>query len=110
MKLSIALIVATVLAAGPAAAQGTFNNGQKPKTFGTPAPAGSTQGGYALPGGSQGGASRQPGSYAAPADPGGFKPYGGFKGSSVYTAPKPPSPGAKPCETSVYVNACDKAR
>ena len=47
-----------------------------------------------------------------PATPpaGGFKPYEPYKGASVYTAPKPATPGAKPCETSVYVNACDKQR
>ena len=40
----------------------------------------------------------------------GFKPYQPFQGSSVYGAPKPASTGAKPCETSVYINACDKRR
>ena len=54
---------------------------------------------------------RRSGSGAQPSAGGGFKPYEGFKGGSVHSSPRPAaSPGARPCTTSVYVNACDKRR
>lgn len=45
-----------------------------------------------------------------PSAGGGFKPFEGFKGGSVYQSPKPAGTGARPCETSVYLNACGKGR
>ena len=102
MKLIVVFTAAMALAAAPALAQGTFNNGRKPATgFGTPSssspqPAPSTAG-------------RTPGAPATMGEPS-FKPYQGYKGGSVYSSKPPPASGAKPCETSVYVNACGKAR
>lgn len=112
MKLQVGVIVALALAAGPAAAQGTFNNGQQPRTFGpstpsTPKPAGGFVPSYG--GQPAAGQPRRPGLAEAPAAPA-FKPYQPYSGSSVYGAPRSPSTGAKPCETSVYVNACGSRR
>jgi hypothetical protein len=93
MKLTIGLILTLAVAAGPAAAQGTFG-GQpkqtwspgspvaapaKPKSYGVPAPG--------VPASS--GASMKPKTYGAPEAPTspGFKPYEGYKtqpGTSVF--------------------------
>ncbi|WP_421935586.1 hypothetical protein [Phenylobacterium sp.] len=107
MKLIALFAVAAALTAGPALAQGTFNNGRKPATgFGAPS--------FSAP--SYGVEAHQPQSGGArtygtpPSAGGGFKPYEPYKSSSVYASPKPSTSGAKPCETSVYVNACDKRR
>lgn len=112
MKLILTLAVSLSLAAGAAAAQGTFNNGRKPATgFGTPstgagAPAASP---YRPSYGQAPAAGRTPGAPSTIGEPA-FKPYQGYRGSSVYSSKPPRASGAKPCETSVYVNACDKAR
>jgi len=106
LKLILAISVSAALAAGPALAQGTFNNGRKPVTgFGTPSSSAPQTGGYKPPGQAPA-AGGQPRTYGAPAAAGGFKPYEGYKGSSVYSSKPSPPAGAKPCETSVYVNAC----
>lgn len=112
LKLIVAFAVTAALAAGPALAQGTFNNGKKPATgFGTPSSgAGATPSPYRPPSyGQAPSAGRTPGAPSTMGEPA-FKPYQGYKGGSVYASPKPSTPGARPCETSVYVNACDKAR
>jgi hypothetical protein len=98
MKLHLTLLVAFALA-GPAVAgdYGTFSPGSAPKQLP----------GYHPPNLSPPSAPRPPASPSLPT-PGGFKPYEPFKGSSVYTQPKPATSGAKPCERSVYVNACGK--
>ena len=107
MKLSIALVAALALAAAPAAAQGTFNNGQKPRTFGTPTPAVKPATPYVPSYGAPSAVRpHSPGAAEAPAAPV-FKPYEPYKARSTYGSPKPPAYGAWPCETSVYVNACD---
>lgn len=109
MKLIALVTVVVALGAGPALSQGTFNNGRKPATgFGSPS--------SSAPKPSYGVAPHQAPSSSAkaygtpPSAGGGFKPYEPYKSSSVYSSPKPSSSGAKPCETSVYVNACDKRR
>ena len=109
MRLIVAFTVAAALATGPVLAQGTFNNGKKPATgfgapsSGPPAPSPYKPYGQAPPAG------RTPGAPSTMGEPA-FKPYQGYKGGSVYASKPPPAAGAKPCETSVYVNACDKAR
>jgi hypothetical protein len=110
LKLIIAFTVVAALAAGPALSQGTFNNGRKPATgFGAPS---STPQPYRPSYGQEPSAPGRPKTYGAPATMGepAFKPYQGYKGGSVYASKPPPASGAKPCDTSVYVNACDKAR
>jgi hypothetical protein len=108
LKLPIGLVVTLALVAGPAAAQGTFNNGKKPGTFGTPTPAPAPYKPYVPSYGAAPAAKpRSPGMAEAPDAPT-FKPYQPYKPASTYGAPKPPSYGAKPCETSVYVNSCDR--
>ena len=100
MKLQLTIFALAVAAAGSAAAggYGTFApNQSRPK----PLPA------YQAP---PLVAPVAPRPAAAPSQPasGGFKPYQPYKGSSVYSQPKPAASGAKPCELSVYVNACGK--
>jgi hypothetical protein len=110
LKLIVAFALAATLAAGPALAQGTFNNGRKPATgFGTPSSAAQP---YRPSYGQAPSTAGQPKTYGAPSTMGepAFKPYQGYKGGSVYSSKPPRAPGAKPCETSVYVNACDTAR
>ena len=105
------IVLAAALAAGPALAQGTFNPGGGRGSQGTFNPGGRPPARPAAPGMADAyrsaPAPRPPAAPAAPA-PGGFKPYEPFGGSSVYGAPRPGASGAKPCETSVYVNACPK--
>jgi hypothetical protein len=100
MKRQLVLLTVFALAAGPAFAQ---------SSFGTAKPRGGYQAGPPLVAPPLG-APAPPRAPTVPAtpSPGGFKPYEPYKGSSVYSAPKPASSGAKPCETSVYVNACGK--
>lgn len=111
MKRAFGVVMLLALAAGPAAAQGTFSPGQKPgSTFGSPAPSASRPGSY-LPPPSTAPAAKPRTTYGAPEAPSspGFKPYKPFSGGSVYSPPA----GAKasdPCKTSVYVNACGKTR
>lgn len=103
MKLMLSIAICAALAAGPALAQGTFNNGRKPSTFGSPSQAAKPS---APKYGSPSSSSSRPKTYGTPPEAPGYKPYEGYKGSSVYSS-KPQAPGgAKPCETSVYVNAC----
>ena len=111
MKLIVVFTAAMALAAAPALAQGTFNNGRKPATgFGTPSSS-SPQPAPSKPryGQAPSTAGRTPGAPATMGEPS-FKPYQGYKGGSVYSSKPPPASGAKPCETSVYMNACGKAR
>ena len=107
MKLTVTLAATAVLAAGPALAQAPASTGFG-KPFGSPASSASKPRDYGVA--PPVGSSRRPKAYAAPDAGGGFKPYQPYKPGSVYASPKPPSSGAKPCETSVYVNACDKRR
>ena len=110
MKLITTLAAATVLAGGPALAQAPASTGFG-KPYGSPAASASKPRDYGIapPVGSSS-SSSQPRIYGAPDAGGGFKPYRPYKPGFVYASPKPPSAGAKPCETSVYVNACDKRR
>lgn len=110
MKLII-LTVVTTLAASPALAQAPAGTGFG-KPYGAPSTSAKPQDyGVAPPVGSSASRNRsRPGASGAPAASGGFKPYQPYKPASVYASPKPSSAGAKPCETSVYVNACDKRR
>jgi len=114
LKLILAFAAAAALTAAPAMAQGTFNNGRKPATgFGAPSsPSAGTMGAYKPTYGQEPSAGARRPSYGAPSTMGepAFKPHQGYKGSSVYSSKPQASPGAKPCETSVYVNACDKGR
>lgn len=110
MKLFCIVVAAAVLAASPAVAQAPSGTG-----FGKPYGGSSTRGkpldhGIAPPVGSSSNSSSRPRTYGAPDAGGGFKPYQPYKSGSVYASPRPPSSGAKACETSVYVNACDKRR
>ena len=109
MKLIVLVTVVAALAAGPALAQGTFNNGRKPATgFGAPSSS-APRPSYGVDADqAPSGSARRYGT--PPSAGGGFKPYEPYKSSSVYASPKPSTSGAKPCETSVYVNACDKRR
>jgi len=108
LKLILSLSVCAALATGPALAQGTFNNGRKPSTFGSPTT--QPQPGYKPSTSDQGSTTSRSRTYGQPPEAAGYKPYEGYKSSSVYSS-KPAAPGgAKPCETSVYVNACDKPR
>lgn len=80
MKLSIALIAVLALAAAPAMAQGTFNNGRKPSTFGgapssPPKPAGAYVPSYTSPAAAK---PRNPAD-ATTTTPPAFKPYGGYE-------------------------------
>jgi hypothetical protein len=102
LKLILTFAAAAALTAGPALAQ---SSGFKPFGVTSSAP-GSTYKRYGQAPSTAG----RPKTYGPPAAGGGFKPYEPFKPGSVYAAPKSPSYGAKPCETSVYVNACDKRR
>lgn len=110
MKLQLVLIAAAVMAASPAAAQGTFSPGQKPgSTFGSGAPSGASKPRSYLP--EPAAPSSRPRTYGAPEAPKspGFEPYKPFSGSSVYSRPNG-APRQDPCKTSVYVNACDKKK
>ena len=110
MKLIVVFTGAMALAAGPALAQGTFNSGRKPATgFGAPASGPAAPSPYKPSYGQAPSAGRTPGAPSTMGEPA-FKPYQGYKGGSVYSSKPSATPGAKPCETSVYVNACDKAR
>lgn len=111
MKLIVAVAVAAALVAGPSLAQGTFNSGKKPATgFGTPSSSAQQPSPY-RPGGQAPSSAGQPKTYGTPpAAGGGFKPYEPFKPGSVYSSQKPAASGAKPCETSVYTNACKPGR
>lgn len=103
------LAAGAVLAASPALAQGTFNNGRAPATgFGAPssAPTGTYRPAYPAPPASR---TRSPGAEAPGAAPT-FKPYEPYRTRSVYGSPSAAPAGAKPCETSVYVNACGRNR
>lgn len=97
MMMRVLIVVGALALAAPAMAQSPYSV-RKPSTgYGapaTPSPSATRPSGYGTP----------------PSASGGFKPYEGFKGTSVYSAPKSGASGAKPCETSVYVNACDKRR
>ncbi|HZZ34416.1 MAG TPA: hypothetical protein VFE03_01730 [Caulobacteraceae bacterium] len=103
MRLQLVLAAtAVVLVAGPAAAQGygTFAPGQSPPPGSYKPPSLSSV--YAksqAPSSSQRNAGTATGAS-------GFKPYEPYRPSSVYAQPRPAARGAKPCETSVYVNAC----
>ena len=85
------LIVVTALAlAAPAAAQSPYALPRPASGYGVPAPP--------SPYGAAPSGSGRTGGYGNPASQGGgFKPYEGFKGSSVYSAPKAGPSGAKPC-------------
>ena len=105
LKLMLSIAVCAALTAGPALAQGTFNNGRKPSTFGSPSSQATKPAApkYGQAPSSSAGGSR---TYGTPPAAPGYKPYEGYKASSVYSS-KPQTPGgARPCETSVYVNAC----
>jgi hypothetical protein len=108
LKLIVAFAAVAALTAGTAMAQSAY--GKRP----TPGPGSGSiyrppSSGYSAP--SYGSAPTQR-IYGAPEPPKaeGFKPYKPYQGGSTYASPKPPSYGARPCETSVYVNACDKRR
>lgn len=111
MKLILTLAATAALAASPVLAQAPASTGFG-KPFGIPASSANKPRDYGIapPVGSSGSSSSRPKTYGAPDAGGGFKPYQPYKPGSVYASPKPPSSGAKPCETSVYVNACDKRR
>ena len=114
LKRLIGLTVSVALAAGPAAAQGTFSpEGEPSSTFGSGAPKpGARPSTYGVPAQPPATASK-PRTYWGPEAPKapGFEPYKPFAGSSVYARPSGSgSSGAKPCESSVYANACDKRR
>jgi hypothetical protein len=110
MKLQVMLTAAAfAVVAGPAAAEGLGWGGHGPKRLEPehfaplpPSPA------YAPP---QARATPRT-TYGTPPSAEGFKPYKPFQGASVYSQPRgygAPS-GARPCETSVYVNACGNRR
>jgi hypothetical protein len=108
MKMQLAVILACALAAGPAAAQGTFSPGRKaPSDSGSSLTKPPSYGVPARPGPS----ASKPRTYGAPEAPKapGFEPYKPFSGSSVYSRPNG-APRQDPCKTSVYTNACDKGR
>lgn len=116
MNHAITLILALTLAAGPAAAQGTFGSKPKqtwnpggsagsataPRSYGVPAPG--------VPPISSPNATSK--IYGAPEPPKarGFEPYKPFTGSSVYSRPagSGAASGARDCERSVYTNACPR--
>ena len=112
MRKPLALIAALGLAVGPAAAQGTFSPGRKPgSAFGSSAQSSTAKPRTYLP--QEPAQYVRPRSYGVPQspNPAGFQPYKPFTGSSVYGRPNGSAySGAKPCETSVYVNACDRKR
>ena len=122
MKLNMrTLMITAALAAlaGPVLAQGTFNPGGSNDAWKSGYGARPASPGFAPRAPRYGAASpampaRPPsygsGGFAMPIQPGETyrpRPYGS---GSVYGAPKAPSRqrGARPCETSVYVNACDR--
>lgn len=113
MKVQLALIVATGLVSGPAAAQGSFGPGFKPSGFGSPAsqqkPAPPSYGVSAPPTHGSAPQRSNSGGYApimGPPEAPGAKPYRPYTPGSVYA---PPSRTMKPpCEQSVYANACDR--
>ena len=100
MNLQLAIFGAALAVAGTAVAgdYGTFApNSSRPK----PLPS------YQAPSLTPPTAPKRPAA-PSPPDSGGFKPYEPYQGSSVYSRPKPATSGAKPCELSVYTNACGK--
>ena len=100
MKAHLAVAALTfALCAGQAQAQGTFNPGGRQAA--KPASPGLAEAYKSAP-------APKPPTPPSPPPADGFKPHEPFKGASVYGAPKPATPGAKPCQTSVYVNACPK--
>ena len=114
MRLQVGLALVALLGASSASAQGygTFSPDKKPLAGGQHSPSlGSVYGGMSSgsTSGYGGSTATRPKIYGAPEAPAspGFKPY---QGSSVYSSKPATSYGAKPCETSVYVNACDKRR
>jgi hypothetical protein len=125
VKIRILILTAALAALTcPVLAQGTFNPGGSNDAWKSGYGARPSSPGFAPPpprygaappaapaGGAVGGYAR----YAPiPSEPAAqpFKPYGGYAGSSVYSRPSGygSNSGAKPCETSVYVNACDRRR
>ena len=115
MKLIVAFAAVAALTAGPALAQSSFNKPLGSWTPGSPGSSGASSGhrapspSYSTP--SYGSEPTQK-IYGAPEPPKapGFKPYEPYEPGSTYASPKPPSYGSKPCETSVYVNACGNRR
>lgn len=79
-----AAVAAVLLAAGPAAAQGTFNPGGKPAPFKPATPERKPPSWPALPA-EEAPAARKPGTSASePAKPPGFKPYEPWKPASAF--------------------------
>ena len=84
--MGLAALAAVLLAAAPAAAQGTFNPGGKPAPFKPATPQRKPSAWPALPS-DEAPAARKPGSSGAASDadkPAGFKPYKPFKPASVF--------------------------
>lgn len=109
MQLQLTMLIVSAMIAGPAAAQGAFAPRYKPHSgFGSYGSSSASKPKSHLPDTSSPAARI----YGAPKAPGasGFEPYKPFSGNSVYSRPKAATPGAKPCETSVYINACDRRR
>lgn len=105
MKLIVAFAAVTAVVTTPALAQ--IGSTRKPAgttpTYQYPSPNSSTPS-YGS------GSSQRIQRPVGPPEAEGFKPFKPYQGASPYASPKTPSYGAKPCETSVYVNACDKRR
>lgn len=113
------LMLTAVLAAlaGPVLAQGTFNPGGSSGAWKSGYGARAPSPGFAPPGPRYGAAppaapARAPsygsGGFAMPIQPGETYRPRSYGSGSVYGQPLAPSRqrGARPCETSVYVNAC----
>lgn len=105
--------------AGPGLAQGTFNPGGSSDAWKSGYGARPTSPGFAAPASRYGAAppaapARSPsygaGGFAMPIQPGETYRPRTYGSGSVYGQPQAPSRqrGARPCETSVYVNACDR--
>ncbi|MBW8814459.1 MAG: hypothetical protein JF588_13615 [Caulobacterales bacterium] len=110
MKLQFltAAILAGALASGAAAAQGTFGHESHIPAapgFGPPPMPGMPQNGMPSNGAPRSNIGHIPPAPSFP-EPKPFKPYEPPKMGSVYESPRPPAQGARPCELSVYVNAC----
>lgn len=119
MKLQVVLLAAATLAAGPAMAEtaGSTHPRCSWTTGGCPqARAAAKPRSYGVPQPTPAPAYRGPTTskiYGAPEPPKPetFKPYKPYTGGSVYSQPsRQRPPGARPCETSVYVNACGEGR
>ncbi len=111
MTIALSAVVSLVLG-GQAAAQGTFNNGAKKGGFSAARPPQAVPT-YGVPSVNSAPASRSDGVpriYGAPEAPRakGFEPYKPPTAGSTYGRPPGSASGAKPCETSVYVNACGR--